>query len=62
VYKLFNAITLQLGPQVMLAAKVGMAPGISIEEAVGHINRLEVRIKQRFPEVGWCFIEPDVTD
>ena len=62
IQKLFNAITLQLGPQVMLAAKVGMAPGISIEEAVGHINRLEVRIKQRFPEVGWCFIEPDITD
>ena len=44
IRKLFNAITLQLGPDVMLAAKVQMAPGIahSIDEAVEHINRLEI--------------------
>jgi cation diffusion facilitator family transporter len=59
---LFNAITLQLGPQVMLAAKIKMKPGISIEEAVSHINELERRIKSRFPEVAWCFIEPDSED
>ncbi len=62
IRELFNAITLQLGPQVMLAAKVRMAPGISIEEAVAHINRLEVRIKAKFPEVKWCFVEPDIAD
>ncbi len=60
--KLLNAITLQLGPQVMLAVKVRMKPGISIEEAVGRINSLERRIKQQFPEVAWCFVEPDVED
>lgn len=60
--QLFNAITMQLGPQVMLAAKVKMRPGIVIEEAVAHINQLERRIKARFPEVAWCFIEPDVED
>ena len=62
IRQLLNAITLQMGPQVMLAAKVLMAPGLSIEEAVVHINALEKRIKARFPEVGWCFIEPDDTD
>lgn len=60
--KLLNAITLQLGPQVMLAAKVKMKDGISIEQAVAHINSLERRIKQAFPEVAWCFVEPDVAD
>jgi len=25
-------------------------------------NELEVEIKQLHPEVGWCFVEPDVTD
>jgi cation diffusion facilitator family transporter len=60
--KLLNAITLQLGPQVMLAIKVKMTPGISIEEAVQHINSLERRIKQQFPEVAWCFVEPDTED
>jgi cation diffusion facilitator family transporter len=59
---LLNAITLQLGPDVMLALKVRMKPGISIEMAVEHINALERRIKTKFPEVAWCFVEPDVSD
>ncbi len=62
IRKLLNAITLQMGPQVMLAAKVQMAPGLSIEEAVAHINQLEKRIKAQFPEVHWCFMEPDDSD
>ncbi|HET7812438.1 MAG TPA: cation diffusion facilitator family transporter [Steroidobacteraceae bacterium] len=60
--KLFRAITVQMGPQVMLAAKVRMKPGLSIEEAVECINRLERNLKTRFPEVAWCFIEPDHED
>jgi cation diffusion facilitator family transporter len=59
---LLNAITLQLGPDVMLALKVRMKPGIPIETAVEHINALERRIKTKFPEVAWCFVEPDVSD
>jgi cation diffusion facilitator family transporter len=62
IRKLLNAITLQMGPQVMLAAKVQMAPGLSIEAAVAHINQLEKRIKAQFPEVRWCFVEPDDSD
>jgi len=60
--KLFRAITIQMGPQVMLAAKIRMEPGLSIEQAVAHINALERNIKSRFPEVAWCFIEPDNED
>jgi cation diffusion facilitator family transporter len=59
---LLNAITFQLGPQVMLAIKVRMTPGISIEKAVDLLNGLERSIKARFPEVAWCFVEPDITD
>lgn len=59
---LLNAITMQLGPDVMLALKVRMKPGVSIETAVAHINALERRIKGKFPEVAWCFVEPDVAD
>jgi cation diffusion facilitator family transporter len=62
IVKLFKAITLQMGPQVMLAAKIQMAPGLSVTEAVAHINKLEQRIKAQFPEVGWCFFEPDNED
>ena len=58
----FNTLTLQFGPKVMLAAKVKMRPGLSIETAIEHINALERRIKERVPDVGWCFMEPDVAD
>ncbi len=59
---LLNAITFQLGPQVMLAIKVRLTPGCSIEKAVEQLNALERSIKTKFPEVAWCFVEPDVAD
>jgi divalent metal cation (Fe/Co/Zn/Cd) transporter len=62
IEKLFNAITLQVGPKVMLAAKIRMRPDLDVGTAVEHINALERRIGERFPEIGWCFIEPDVED
>jgi cation diffusion facilitator family transporter len=60
--ELLNAITLQMGPQVMLAIKVRMRTGLTLDAAVASINALERRIKSKFPEVAWCFVEPDVTD
>jgi cation diffusion facilitator family transporter len=62
IEKLFKAITLQVGPKVMLAAKIRMRRDLNIEAAVEHINALERRIRGRFPEIGWCFIEPDLED
>jgi cation diffusion facilitator family transporter len=59
---LFNAITLQLGPTIMLAAKVKLHSGVSMEIAVAQINALERKIKAQFPEIQWCFIEPDIED
>jgi cation diffusion facilitator family transporter len=62
IEKLLNTITLQMGAKVMLAAKVKIQSGLTIEQAVHHINQLERRVKQQCPEVGWCFVEPDVSD
>jgi len=59
---LLNTITLQFGPKVMLAAKIKMTSGLTIEAAVEHINQLEAHIKAEHPVVGWCFIEPDTKD
>lgn len=59
---LLNAITVQLGPQVMLAIKVRMTQGITLEKAVENLNALERSIKAKFPEVAWCFVEPDTHD
>ena len=57
---ILNTITVQFGPQIMLAAKIKMHSGVSIERAVERINVLERKIKEQVPEVGWCFMEPDV--
>ncbi len=62
IEELYRAITLQMGPQVMLAIKVRMRAGLSLDTAIERINALEVRIKTKFPEVAWCFVEPDVAD
>lgn len=59
---LLNTITLQLGPKFMLAAKIKMRSGLSIEEAVERINSLERKLKNEVPEIGWCFMEPDCSD
>ena len=62
IEELLNTITLQMGPKFVLAAKVRMCPGLTIEAGRERINELERRIKEAYPEVGWCFIEPDVSD
>ena len=58
----FNTITIQFGPDTMLAAKIKMRSGIDIETAVENINALERKLKSRIPNLKWSFIEPDITD
>ena len=58
----FKTITVQFGPDTMLAAKIKMRSGQSIDEAVQNINALERELKARVPKLKWCFIEPDVAD
>jgi cation diffusion facilitator family transporter len=62
VERVFNTVTLQFGPQVMLAAKVALKPGISLEQAIDAINAVERRLRREVPSIGWCFVEPDNTD
>ncbi len=58
----FNTITIQFGPDTMLAAKIRLAPEASVATAIENINALERELKERIPKLTWCFIEPDVTD
>jgi len=54
-------LTIQQGPgQVMLAAKVRLASGLTSEQVVATINELEARVKSQNPQVRWQFVEPDV--
>jgi cation diffusion facilitator family transporter len=62
ILEVFNLITVQVGAQVMLAAKVRMQAGLSLDEAIDHLNRLETHLKARIPDIGWSFMEPDVAD
>jgi cation diffusion facilitator family transporter len=62
IRQVFNVITLQMGGKVMLAAKIRLREGLPVETACEKINALEIRIRERFPEIGWCFMEPDVRD
>lgn len=59
IVEVLNTITMHFGANVMLAAKIRMDDAMSLGDAVSFINQLESRIKDRFPEVEWCFIEPD---
>ena len=58
----FNTITVQYGPDTMLAAKIKLKSGITIDAAVRDINELERKLKARIPNLKWLFIEPDITD
>ena len=62
VEELLNTITLQFGPDTMLAAKIRMRPGADLAAAVHSINALEKRLKQEVSQLKWCFIEPDDSD
>ena len=58
----FNTITMQFGPDTMLAAKIKMRSGMTIDAAVASINALERELKERLPNLKWSFIEPDSSD
>jgi cation diffusion facilitator family transporter len=62
IVSVYNVLTIQVGPDVMLAAKLRMRSGLTIGEACEHINELERGLKERFPEIAWSFIEPDTAD
>jgi cation diffusion facilitator family transporter len=62
ILQVYNTITIQFGPQTMVAIKVKMDPGLTINEAVRDINELERELKARIPKIGWCFVEIDLCD
>ncbi|NOR37126.1 MAG: cation diffusion facilitator family transporter [Woeseiaceae bacterium] len=62
IVHVFNTITIQYGPDTMLAAKIKLKDGITIDAAVRDINELERKLKARIPNLKWLFIEPDVSD
>lgn len=53
--------TMHLGPEdVLVAAKVGVAPGATIEQVADDVNDTEIRIRAVVPMARLIFIEPDL--
>ena len=62
VDKIYNLLTLQMGPDAMIAVKARMCPTGSEEELLNAINRVEREFRQAFPMTKWLFFEPDNRD
>ncbi|HEU4671187.1 MAG TPA: cation diffusion facilitator family transporter [Dyella sp.] len=62
VAEVLNLITLQMGPDVMVAVKAKMEPAASDRGLIDAINAVEAAMKAEFEEIRWSFFEPDVTD
>jgi len=59
---LYNLLTLQMGPDVMVAIKAKMRPTGSEDGLVDAINKVEREFHEAFPMVTWLFFEPDNED
>ena len=62
IREVYNVITLQLGPDIMVAVQAGMDPELRTAELVEQINGIEIDMRSTFPEVRWSFFEPDDSD
>jgi len=59
---LYNLLTMQMGPDAMIAIKARMHRTGSESELIKAINRVEREFRQEFPVTRWLFFEPDDTD
>jgi len=59
IERVLNLITLQLGPQIMVAVKARMKPVDSVDELIRNINRCEAVLKKGNGDIQWVFFEPD---
>lgn len=62
VGQVYSLITLQLGTDLMVSAKVKMKEMNTALQLIEDINRVESALRAGFPQVRWIFFEPDVKD
>ena len=62
VAEVLNLITLQMGPDVMVAVKARMQPAAGDRALIDAINTVEAAMKAEFGDVRWSFFEPDIAD
>jgi len=62
IARVFNLLTMQMGPDAMVAVKAQLHPTGSETEMIAAINRVERDFHVAFPITAWLFFEPDNTD
>lgn len=58
----YNLLTMQFGPDAMVAVKARMTPTGSETNLIVAINKVEAAFRLEFPSVAWLFFEPDIED
>jgi cation diffusion facilitator family transporter len=62
IEEVFSLLTMQFGPDAMVAIKARMVPTGSEQGLIDAINRVEREFRSRFEITSWLFFEPDVED
>jgi cation diffusion facilitator family transporter len=62
VAEVYKLITLQLGTELMVSAKVRMQEKRAALQLIEDINVVEAELRTNFPQVRWIFVEPDIHD
>ena len=62
IAEVYNLLTMQFGPDAMVAVKARMAPTGSESGLIEAVNRVEHDFRDRFPMTTWLFFEPDLED
>lgn len=62
VEKIYNLLTLQMGPDAMVAVKAKMYVTGSESALLSAINKVEHEFREAFPMTRWLFFEPDNKD
>lgn len=60
--EVYSLITLQLGTDLMVSAKVRMQEMNDAVHLIEDINEVECALKTAFPQIRWVFFEPDMKD
>ena len=60
--QILNLITIQLGPQIMVAVKAKMKKVDSADQLIKNINNCESQLRKEIPAVTWIFFEPDIKE
>lgn len=62
IEQVYNVLTMQFGPDAMVAVKARMVATGSEAGLIESINRVECEFREAFPMTAWLFFEPDSED